>query len=318
MLSRISSHYRLEIFNRALKIVVKSFLRSSLFIFCLLFFVRHAHHRVAASDLRQCWRILQYISSSIDFFSLDNCSIRKILRSSFISEDISERRSAQSRISSSYQSDTDSQFIKAEETSSFFSLELDVDREDIQAEIRKKIAVQIIQSVHCRATGRRRFRQSEWRDSSVLDRSRQTRDDDYLVESSLSLRKLTSNSSRWIYRALRVRSSRNSNARAWFVSSLYIWCASLASDFLLDLALEYIASWEYRWMISITSLVHRRKASALRDYQWRFMIRPEKNRISQKLRWSMSCERWAHRRNWWFKTSKVNAILITKWYSAAL
>lgn len=208
--------------------------------------------------------------------------------------------SAQSRISSLYWLDTDSRFIKVGKKSSLFPPESDVDHEDIQAENRKEIAAQIIQSARCRAKDWKRSQKCEERDSTVLDRSRRARDVDYLVESSLSLQKSISNFWRWICRALRVRLSRNRYARAWFVPNLCTWCASLVEDFLLDLALEYAASREHRWIVSITIVVHRREASALRHYHWDFTIRVEENR------WSMSREKWAHRRNWRFRTSEMN------------
>jgi len=64
------------------------------------------------------------------------------------------------------------------------------------------------------------------------------------------------------------------------VSNLYISFASLALDFLLKLALEYVASREHRLMTSIIIFVHRREALALRNYQREFMIRLKKNRTS--------------------------------------
>lgn len=88
--------------------------------------------------------------------------------------------------------------------------------------------------------------------------------------------------------ALQICSVRNQNAQFWLVLSFYTWCASLTEGFLLNLALEDVAFWEHHWMVSFIILIHRREVSALRDYQWEFVIRVKKSWSSQNLQWPMS------------------------------
>ncbi len=179
------------------------------------------------------------------------------------------------------------------EGSSPSPLEPDTDRGDIQAEIPGEAVVQAVRSVRCRVQRQKKSQWNGWQGPIVPGRLQSSRDAGYLAESNLPLWKLITTSSRWIYQARRIRSSRNRNARAWYVPSLCTSSASLARGFLPELALGYIASRQHRLMASITTSVYRREASALRNY----MTRLEEDRTSQEMGWPMPLKRWAHRRN---------------------
>ena len=99
--------------------------------------------------------------------------------------------------------------------------------------------------------------------------------------------------------------------------NLYILSVSFVSNFFFEFIFKYITSREHRLMINIIIFVHK-KNSTLKNYQWDFTIRLEKNRVSQELKWSMHLKTWAHRRNWRFKTSEVNIILIIKSFCVTL